>query len=143
MEICLSRIVRFHPPPWATALLSQVLACLIAGMATAAELSAPSAPQQSDPPQKQAAEQDADSPKEDGAEPDGTPDAADSDADDAPQEEPAAAAHKATEGAKPKRLQFSGDVRVRVNSATSLGKVTSKQIEVPMVAPCQSKRLAS
>ena len=119
MEICLSRIVRFHPPPWAIALLSQVLACLIAGMATAAELSAPSAPQQSAPPQKQTAEQDADSPKEDGAEPDGTPDAVDLDADDAPQEEPAAAAHEATEDAKPKRLQFSGDVRVRLNSATS------------------------
>jgi hypothetical protein len=119
VEICLSRIARFRTPPWAFALLSPVLVCLIGATATAAGPTDISAPQQSDPPQEKPVEPDTESRDTGGADPNETSPAGGSGAEETPPEEPAVAAHEATAEAKPKRLQFSGDARLRLNSSTT------------------------
>ena len=108
METGLSRIPGFRTLPASLVVLSQILACLLASPAQAAGRAVATAQQQSDPPQENTAEPEA-APQQ----------AGDPEEDATPQEEPAAAKHEATEGTKPKRLQFSGDVRVRLNSASS------------------------
>ena len=104
----MSRIPGIRTLPMSLLVLSQVLACLLAGPAQATGVPEATAQQRGDPRQENPTEQDA-TPQQAG---DPEPDAA-------PQEEPVIAAHEATEDAKPKRLQFSADVRVRLNSAST------------------------
>ncbi len=116
----MSRIPVSRTLPASLLVLSQVLACLLAGTAQAAGIPGATAQQQGDPRQENPAEPEATPPQAgDPEEEAAPPQAGDAEEDATPREEPASAAHEATEDAKPKRLQFSADVRLRLNTASA------------------------